>query len=860
MKIELAHDILAKAIYEKASTEDKMRLRVERFIHEQYEYFQESKALLRKEDLEFIRPFVDQANLTKEEQLFIDKSERQETLRQLRALIWVASIAVVLFIAGIVVFNYYRIAKQQTKKAIQKEKIAKSLYWLSEGEKAIENQNPDVAFRLTHLSYQNNTQDYEEIDEHLFDIQQEQLKFSLAHRKWVNDITISPNNKYILTSSNDATAVLWDMKGAYVQEYRHEEEIINGFFSPNSQRVITASRDRYIKMWNTESGEEVLRVRCEAPIKYATISKNGIIYVNLINNKSQLYNQKGELINSFVTDKSILHAEFSFNGKHLLFYEQEANNITIFEVETAQTRLINFPSFLITAHFSPSQPLVMGVAVNGSTKLYDYTTNSSIKLPLDRKFDVIDAKFSPDGREILLTGIRGDAQLWHLPSQEKLAEFYEDENIVKSTFSPDGNLVAFSLEDGRVGFWGVNEERIGEIQKERESKILEFLPDGKRIITTSFDNLVKVWGVAENLIGTISGIGTIASDNIPLASDKIVVASNTNKAGIWNLSSEQATSFLLTDNIIDIVASNDMDTIITASADSTITIWDSLGTVKSITKVTGVINEFRMNTNQREWMVVLNNKEVVGYNFLGDELFKINTGQLIQDLQYVPNSKNIAVTYRDSVIVWDRQGNKIVAYTNNFLVKNIEFTAKGKEALMLTRSRDALLFDEKGKRIRNFPHSQFINSATMSPDNNLILTAGNDGKAKIWRKNGEIIKIIDHKFAVNMARFAPNNKRIVTCSSDDIARIWNVSGDLEFEFSHPNLKDAFFTPNGKRLITVGGNQVKIWGLITRDEILKYYNKSTRPLTADEEIKYKITTSDIIDSNYYFDYEEVSKRQ
>ena len=58
MKIELSHDILARKIYDKSSTEDKLVLKIENLIREDYQRFVDRKILMGKEDYEYVAPFL----------------------------------------------------------------------------------------------------------------------------------------------------------------------------------------------------------------------------------------------------------------------------------------------------------------------------------------------------------------------------------------------------------------------------------------------------------------------------------------------------------------------------------------------------------------------------------------------------------------------------------------------------------------------------------------------------------------------------------------------------------------------------------------------------------------------------------
>lgn len=118
MKIELSHDLLAKKIYDKASMEDKMLIKVRNFIKDRFAYFKENKVLLSKEDLDYISPYLKQLTLEQHERIFIDRSKN--TLWLKRAAIIGVAVAVIFVLA-------YFMNKTEQVKVDNQEVLAKQL-------------------------------------------------------------------------------------------------------------------------------------------------------------------------------------------------------------------------------------------------------------------------------------------------------------------------------------------------------------------------------------------------------------------------------------------------------------------------------------------------------------------------------------------------------------------------------------------------------------------------------------------------------------------------------------------------------------------------------------------------------------
>lgn len=131
MKIELAHDTLAREIYNKASSEDKTIMRIENLVKEDYLRYQERGVLMSRKDIHYVMPFWDVITISPEEREFILKSRSAYRRRILRINIGVITALALLTLLGILAFyNAYHanIAREQAQvsaqQAIANRKVA----------------------------------------------------------------------------------------------------------------------------------------------------------------------------------------------------------------------------------------------------------------------------------------------------------------------------------------------------------------------------------------------------------------------------------------------------------------------------------------------------------------------------------------------------------------------------------------------------------------------------------------------------------------------------------------------------------------------------------------------------------------
>lgn len=102
MKIELAHDFIAKKIYEEASIEDKARARASKLLQDRYQHYLSSKNLLLTErELIYIGPFMKRMDLTREEDFYIKESKKaikkSKVMRRFKDVVLVTLLSGVVF-------------------------------------------------------------------------------------------------------------------------------------------------------------------------------------------------------------------------------------------------------------------------------------------------------------------------------------------------------------------------------------------------------------------------------------------------------------------------------------------------------------------------------------------------------------------------------------------------------------------------------------------------------------------------------------------------------------------------------------------------------------------------------------------
>ncbi len=105
VKIEIAHDTLARKIFEKVSAEDKMRRRVVLFLQDRQGHYAQTRQLLNRNDLHYVEPYLEAIlpDLSEEVLLFVKRS-RLRRARQKAFLVFFTLLAIAI-LGGFLVYE-----------------------------------------------------------------------------------------------------------------------------------------------------------------------------------------------------------------------------------------------------------------------------------------------------------------------------------------------------------------------------------------------------------------------------------------------------------------------------------------------------------------------------------------------------------------------------------------------------------------------------------------------------------------------------------------------------------------------------------------------------------------------------------
>jgi WD40 repeat protein len=648
----------------------------------------------------------------------------------------------------------------------------------------------------------------------------------LAHESGIFSAQFSPDSQHVITSSDDKTARIWDVKtGQEIAKLQgHESSVSSAQFSPDGKHIVTSSDDNTARIWDSETGQEIAKL-------------------------------KGH-------ESSVSSAQFSPDGKHIVTSSDD-NTARIWDSKTGQeiAKLKGHESSVSSAQFSPDGKHIVTSSDDNTARIWDSKTGQEIAKLQDHKSGLFSAQFSPDGQHIVTSSKDNTARIWDSKTGQEISKLkgitpplntginrsanrllYFDSKLrfiplfsnAKTQFSPNGQRIVTVFDDMTVRVWDVKSgEEVAKLQG-HESDVIsaQFSPDGQRIVTASDDKTSRVWDAKTGQeIARLQGHEShVITAQFSPDGQHIVTASSDGTSLIWdfNISTSRVWNSKYGQSIIriktsfmDAQFSSDTQRIVTLSgADSSSSVWDTRTGQEipqlDVLKFSTIVAQFspdgqRIVTDQMKHLQMLDIKTGQTITKFQDNTSRVGTAK------FSPDGQRIVTTSKDKTvqILDTKTGQEITKLQGHEShVYSAQFSPNGQRIVTASEDKTSRVWDaETGLEIARLQgHEDIVVAAQFSPDGQRIVTASADRTSRVWdaRTGQEIAKLQGHASTVYTAQFSPDGQRIVTASEDKTSRVWDAGTGQEIarlQGYKNRVVAAQFSPDGQRIITASSDGI-----------------------------------------------------
>lgn len=539
------------------------------------------------------------------------------------------------------------------------------------------------------------------------------------------------------------------------------------------------------------NGEEVNRITGHPAAKgintVAYSPDDAMVVTGGVDGNIRLWSAAGESIRTLEGHgKVIYEVVFSPDGKFLLSGSEDST-ARLWDVETGELLQVfeDQENTIYGVSFSPDGQAIASASVDGTVKIYAVT--GELLQTLETGAENYDVSFNADGSAIATASEDGILRLWNLEGELLNELEAHDDGISTVAFSPKGDLLATGSWDQTARLWTTDGEAVATLQGHTdEIKNIVFSADGQFLVTTSYDKLAKVWSREGELLHTIRGHA---------------------------------------DGVLGVAISQDSSTITTTSLDGTARVWDiaSLPDVKTFAGQTADIFEVAFSPDG-QWIGSAGESGARIWDLEGRLISDLDgENSVMRSLAFSQDGQYLATGEDDGVVnLWEWTGDNFeivqtVQHENAGKMRAIAFSPDGKYFATAGDDTTVRLWTIDGESVFVSEVADWINSVAFSPDGNFLISGGWDQTISIWDLAGNLLNSWEaHPDSINSLAFGNDAQTIISTSNDQTAQIWQLdgtSGTSTFTVNHgAEVNKAALSPDGKNLITVGGQTVKFWDL------------------------------------------------
>nr|MBP9853896.1 hypothetical protein [Candidatus Omnitrophota bacterium] len=669
----------------------------------------------------------------------------------------------------------------------------------------------------------------------IFDVESGLPGWSLgpAHTDDVNHVAISPDSRYVITVSDDQTAIIWDVE-------KREKKLLSGpsghtnwvtmsVVSPDSKYVITGSQDKTAKIWDIEKGifrgtlnhgEKVSDVFLSPDSKYVvTVSADHMTKVwDIVSRELKL---------TFDSYEGFTESEvFTPDGKHMITYDVDKNRVEVWNIEKGAVTGNQIGSegevgLNVRSGILIDNTHIILTEGNNTPEIVDFETGVTIEMK-GHTAAVNEIAVTLDKKYIITASLDNTVKMW----DSRTGELKWTNNVDKVTefvLSPKGTYVATISKDKTVNIWDIQSGTLKRtINITEDERNVFFSVDEKQIITSDGQSRkTRIWDLDAEAREEMKNFNVNFRYDIkgsfakPTPDGKYLAVFNRDEINFWNIKTGTIEKTLPYagdgDSSINIVFSDD-------------------GKYVDITHGAGRGQDMRStyNVDTGEFKSAefgLFSKLALGVK----SYIPMPYGtRLSQDGRYVFSS-DVKDNVLNLYMVRNATERNWVGFQNyNNKIHSLVVTADGQEAIIHSENSKGDHIIEVWDARTGMPKRDNhvvgkINNMVMSPDEKtLMISVGNELRI-LDIYTFEVIRTLkddDNKGSLlefNEAVFTPDGKKVIAGSDDDTVKIWDFKSGklLETLKGHKGqVKRVSVSADGKHIFSTSNEDTKIWNIET----------------------------------------------
>jgi WD40 repeat protein len=614
-----------------------------------------------------------------------------------------------------------------------------------------------------------------------------------GHGDYVNSCDVSPDGRWIISSSTDKTLKLWDAKrGRSVRTYEGSDSVESCAFSPDGSKIISGHYSGLVMVWDVGSGITLREMEhADEPVPSCAWSPSGNVVASVAyDNTVKLWNP--------LTERPL--ATLRGHGANVL-----------------------------SCSFSPDGRWIVSGDAEGRMKLWDVGEGKELPGPsFGHGRGVWGCAFSPNGQWIISASEDGSLRRWHARSREQAAAFEGHEaEVWCCAVSSDGSRLLSGSEDTTVRVWNMATGHQEAVLSGHVKAVwgCAFVPGGDQAVSASWDASLKVWDATP--VGQRPSPGGGASNGTAREQTESATGLEHRRES----SGSGSRGARHRGPAISCEVSPDGRLFLSGAADGTVTVWDA-DNGSELFVLEGLedyVSALTISPDGR-WVV---SGDLQG-NLRVHDLATRRKGPRVAPHEgqiaacaFSPDGTVLATGSRDeSIRLWDVSDDGFsvrAAFHAGGKVESCVFSSSG---LIWGRGDGALqVWDPvEAKKLSSFPGHPGLLGCAVTQDGAILATVSEDATLKLWDVafRREIATLAGHTGPIQSCAFSPDGTRLASASWDRTVRVWDTNARIDptILVGHTDqLQDVRFSADGTRILSAAlDGTLRLWDARSGAEI------------------------------------------